>query len=423
MKHLKTYILLFVTFTAFCFLGCIDDPVKNHDSLIQGTTYDKFGMTNPYVKVSVGDYPIVAPDIFGKFTLENNNFPYNLTTTNENSFSQKYLGLTLKDPNIITFEHYGNSNFCNVKVNFPMITTSYEEAIIRFISADKCTQFDFNVPPLRPSMDISIDILKGKNRIEGKLIFLQYTIYDYATVWSYEKFGVKDITLNSGITNPEVTFTNEDVEFNPNELHPTFNIHLSNGFTHLNSYVSLVFPGMEYNSILEIPSYYYNETSGYLTIPELPGIDYKIKFTNYASFSSNYFTSKKWEIVDPGENIDMIHNKTISLQQPLHNEKNVNDNTVFSIHDDLPGGIYVFRILVATITDFQEISIVTDRNSIYFKDFKTWNYQFKPNIEYEWGVFKYPGYKNIDDFASSKYTEDTLQRIIPASEMFTFTIR
>lgn len=422
MRHLKTYILLFLTFGGIFLQGCLNDPVSLENTLIQGTVYDKFGMTNPYVKVSVGDYPIVAPDVFGQFTLENYNFPYVLTITNEHSYSQKYLGLTTKNPNIITFENYGYAPFCNVNVNFPVITSSYEEAIVRFISADKCTQFDFIVPPHVPSMHIWVNIMNGKNRIEGKLIFLQYTIYDYATVWSYEKFGVKDITLHSGYSN-EITFTNEDIEYNPEEIYQEFNIQISNEFTNFQSSVSLVFPGMEFNSTLEIPSNYFGESYGYITIPELPGIDYKIKFTNSASVTSNYISSKKWEIVDPGESINMVHNKTISLQQPLNNEKNVNDNTVFSLHDDLPGGTYVFRILSATFQDFQEISIVTDRNSIYFKDFKTWGYQFRPNIQYHWGVFKYPGYKNIDDFASSKYPEDTLLKIIPASEMYNFTIQ
>jgi hypothetical protein len=416
MKLHKSYIILvFILITAL-FYGCIDDPVIYNGSMIEGTVYDQFGMNNPYVKVSVGDYPIVATDVLGKFSLENDQFPYNITVSDIYYSTNKYIGLTIPNPKILTLDDYGNSNSCHALVRFPELETENEQAIIKFISKDKNTQFDYTVQFQEPIFDLRVNILNDKSRIEGKLIFLQFSRGSV-----YKKFGIKDIVLYTGYSFQEITFTDNDVEYNPGELYSTFNIQLSNEFNDIYSIVSLVFPGMDNNSAIELPSSYFGELYGYVITPELPMIDYIVKFTNYASIDSYQLTSQMWKYVNPGEDITIYHNKSLSLLQPVNEEKNVNDNTKFIFSDTDPGGIYVYKISPDMHFDYHYVDVITDKYPLTFKDFKTWGYQFNPNTTYYWGVFKYPGYKNIDDFVSSEYTEDTLYKKIPASEWFSFT--
>lgn len=416
MKLHKSYkILIFILITAL-FQGCLDDPVDYTGTMVDGTVHDQFGMYNPSVKVSVGDYPIVATDAYGKFSLENEQFPYNVTISDIHSYTVKFIGLTIPNPLLTTFEDYGNSHSCFARVHFPEITSEYDEAIIKFISADKNAQFDYKAYFPDSGFNMRVRIPNDKSRIEGKLIFLQYSM-----VSSYKKFGIKDISLNAGYSIQEITFTDIDVEYNPPELYSEFNIQLSPEFNRVYSTVSLLFSGMDNSSAIELPSSYYNEPYGYMVTPELPTVKYIIKFTNYASVDNYQLSSQMWVYSVPGENISMNHTKSISLQQPANEEKNVNDNTEFTFSDNEQGGIYVFRILPDPFSDYHLVDVVTDKYPITLRDFKTWGYQFKPNTTYRWGVVKYPGYKNIDDFVSSKYTEDTLYKKIPASERFSFT--
>lgn len=420
MKLYKSYkILIFILFTAL-FHGCIDDPVDYTGTMIDGTVYDQFGMYNPSVKVSVGDYPIVATDIYGKFSLENDQYPYNVTISNIYSYTVKFIGLTIPNPSLSTLEDYVNSNFCFARVHFPEITSEYDETIIKFISADKNVQLDYKAYYTHSEFNMWVRILNDKNSIRGKLIFLQYRLNVDQTVSYFKKFGVKDIELNAGYINPEITFTDYDISYNPPELYSEFNIQLSPGFNRLYSTVSLIFPGMDNSSAIELPSNY-NDPYGYIITPELLMVNYMVKFTNYASVGNYQISSKMWVYAAPGENISMNHIKSISLQQPPNEATNVNDNTEFTFIDNEPGGIYVFKILPSPLSEYHSVDVITDKYPITLRDFKTWGNQFKPNTTYRWGVVKYPGYKSIDDFVSSKFIEDTLYKKIPASERFSFT--
>ncbi|MEO8512034.1 MAG: hypothetical protein ABI543_00610 [Ignavibacteria bacterium] len=423
MKHTKSYKILILLLLTAIFHGCIDDPVKYNGSMIDGAVYDQFGMNYANMKVSVGDYPIVATDVYGKFSLENNQFPYNITVSDIYSSTNKYIGLTIPNPVLTTLEDHGNSNFCYVKVIFPEITSEYDEAVIKFISIDKNTQFDDKASYMDPYFGMWVNIPYDKSSISGKLIFLQYKMYSDHTVHSFKKFGIKDITLNNGYSNQEITFTENDVSYNPPELLSEFNIQLSPEFNEMNSSVSLIFPGMDNNSAIELPSSYFGELYGYVITPELPNVNYIVKFTNYASVDNYQLFSVIWDYINPGENVALNHNKSLTLLQPINEVSNVNDNTKFIFSDTEPGGIYVYKITPDLHFDYHHTNIITDKYPLTLKDFKTWGYQFIPNTKYYWGVVKYPGYKNIDEFVSSQLKEDTVYKKIPASEWYSFTIR
>lgn len=419
MRLYKSYQLLVLLLFPLVFSACLDDPVKTNDSVVTGTVYDQLGMYNPYVKVSVGDYPIVAADVYGKFTLENNQFPYNITVSNIHYATNKYIGLTIPEPHIITLNDYGYSNTCYVNVFFPSMTSENDNAIIKFISNDNYTQFDDYV--LNGSeFNFNVGIMNDKQEIEGKLIFLQFKTY--YEIDAYVKFGIKDVVLHRGSQN--IYFSEEDVKYNPGEIYSSFNLQLSNEYNYWNSYVDFIFPGMNPNSEIRLHDSYENYNFGYFVVPELPMLNYKVKVTNYARTKHIIYTqsySQVWEYGNPGEVIYLFHNKTIELLSPANNQINVNDTTKFIFNDTEPGGVYVYKISPDSHFDYHKLNIITDKYLLTLKDFKTWGYHFTPNTTYYWGVIKYPGYRNIDEFASTQLKEDTVYKKIPASEWFTFT--
>lgn len=420
MRLYKSYIIpVFILFSALL-NGCIDDPVNYKGTMVNGSVYDEYGMNNPYIKVSVDDYPIAATDVMGKFSLENNQYPYNITISNLYSNTIKYIGITLPNPVLTTIDDEGSSNFCHVRVNFPEIISENDQAVIKFISSEKNTQSDYKAYFNDTFFSMWVSILNDKSSISGKLIFLQYKMYSDHTVRSFKKFGIKDITLNTGYTNQEITFTENDVSYDPHELLSEFNIQSSPEYNEINSTVSLIFPGMDNSSPIELPSNY-NMHYGFMVLPELPMVNYIVKFTNYAFVYNYQLPSIMWDYVYPGENISIYHNKSLTLLQPVNAESNVNDNTKFIFNDTEPGSVYVYKITPDLHINFQHIDIITDKYPLTLKDFKTWGYQFTPNTKYFWGVVKYPGYNNIDEFVSTQLREDTVYKKIPASERFSFT--
>jgi len=167
-----------------------------------------------------------------------------------------------------------------------------------------------------------------------------------------------------------------------------------------------------------------NMPSGYIVLPDLPMLPYNIKVENTAGIWNGIFNqifSKVWEYGKPGEYINLNQVKSLYLNLPEDGEKNINDNTKFVFNDIDPGGIYIYKISNEITLDSRTVNIITDKYPLTFKDFKTWGYQFTPNTKYYWGVVKYPGYRNIDEFVSSKLKEDTVYKKIPASEWFSFT--
>ncbi len=419
MRLYKSYIIpVFILFSALL-NGCIDDPVNYTGSMVNGSVYDKYGMNNPYIKVSVGDYPIVATDVYGQFSLENNQYPYNITVSNLSYSTNKYMGMTILNPQLLSYDDYGYSNPCYIVVHFPELETLDDEAFVKFVSIDNNTQSD-DLAFYGDKLGFRVGMINDKNTIEGKLIFLQFKRSDI--IYSYEKFGMMDVVLHSG--SQEFFFDTAQINYNPDEIYSYFHVNLSNEFTSCNTRIDLTFPGMCENSNISYLEDFSNMPSGYIVLPDLPMLPYNIKVENTAGIWNGIFNqifSKVWEYGKPGEYINLNQVKSLYLNLPEDGEKNINDNTKFVFNDIDPGGIYIYKISNEITLDSRTVNIITDKYPLTFKDFKTWGYQFTPNTKYYWGVVKYPGYRNIDEFVSSKLKEDTVYKKIPASEWFSFT--
>ncbi len=414
MKLARFYQFLLIT-TFFCtFYGCIDAPVYNN-SYVEGNIIDEYGMPNPYVLVSVGDYPIVAPDATGKFRLENSANPYDVVFTRSSYTVFKYSGLTRSNLNFCTFDDPGYNTNTYVNVVYPR-SSELSWLYIKFISKESFFQYEYEFLSFDSIVRLPLALANGRSQIEGQILFLELDDYLY----EYTRCGIKNVVLNTGYNNQPVIFNDSDVSFNPPEFFNYCNVQVVGNYYGEYSRVSLSFPGMNKNSTID----FHDSFQRYFYVPDIPSLDYKVKITNFLQPSiinyRDHSLSSKWVFTEPGENIELTHERTLFLQTPYDGETNITPSSVFSFEDTEPHGIYVFSIIYRSQSNYFLIHLAADKNSLTLSDFKTRGYQFTPNTTYYWSVRKYPGYGSIDEFASGKFMNDTTYSKIPASETFMF---
>lgn len=416
LRILLTQIIIFSTILS----GCIDDPVIQNGT-VTGTIYGKYGMPNPYTLVSIEDYPIIGVDLLGNFSIDNNVIPYDLTFGNNYQSATKYVGLSNSQLRLFAFNDYGSIGSCQVTVKFPFIPVN-NYVYIKFISNDNFMHFtEFATEDT--SLTMEVGIMPDKDKIEGRLIFLKYR---YGSSIKYDNFGIKNITLYRGShTNPPIVFTPADISYNPPEVNMLYTIQTSGYYRRMDNDAYLNFPGMNFNSSMQLPYFYGQYSTGYFQIPLLPELNYNIKFKNYIDFSfdSTYTFSEKWLFVNPGENVFMQHEESIKLMSPSEEYWYVTDNTKFEFTDTEPGGIYVFRFYRFIFESDLDLTVITDKHSLEFKDIKSRGVTFMRDKKYYWNVRKYPGYKNIDEFAARNVVKDTIYNSIPSSTTRRFMLR
>lgn len=412
LARLYQFLLIITLFSAFS--GCIDAPVYNA-SYVEGNIIDEYGITNPYVLVSVGDYPIVAPDASGKFTLENSSNPYDIVFTRGSYAVFKYKGLTRSNLNFCTFDDAGYSPNTYVNVAYPR-SSELSWLYIKFISKESFIQYEYEFLSFDSTVRLPLAITNGRTQIEGQILFLE--LDDYLN--EFTRYGIKNVLLNTGYNNQPVIFNDSDVSFDPPEFFNYFNVQIAGNYYDEYSRVSLSFPGMNTNSALDFNGYF----NGYFIVPDIPSINYEIKITNVVIPNAishwRQIYSSKWVFAEPGENIELTHERTLFLQTPYDGETNITPSSVFSFEDKEPNGVYVYSMYPDPHLDYYMIQLATDKKTLTLSDFKTRGYHFAPNTAYYWSVRKYPGYGSIDEFASGKFMNDTTYSKIPASETFKF---
>lgn len=413
INYTKLYITLHILVYLFI-TGCIDSP-ENTSIKIKGTVYDKYGMLHPYSLVSAGDYPIVATDYNGTFLLENENFPYDLTVSdNYRSNSQKFLKLTIPAPNITFLDVYGYASNSNLSVHFPLLGEN-EFAYIRFISPDLTVQFD-NFVNGGDFFNCNVGFLTNKTQITGKLIFLKFI--NVNGIRSFENFGYKNLVLGSGTQ--DIYFSSQDISYNPKEIPCQFSVNVQNNYDFWYSIVEMKFKGMHENSNLELYLLDY-PFWGYFIVPELPEIEYKIKFILEAGNRTHFGNfSKQWVYKNPGEDTHLDITRTLEIQSPANGEINITNNSSFIFTDPEPRGIYIYQISKERYFG-NTANIITTSNNLKLSELSTRLFKFESNKTYYWCVKKYPGYESVDEFASGRLKPDTLFNKIPSSEVYSFT--
>jgi hypothetical protein len=399
------------------FDGCIDDPVIPQGS-ISGTVYDEYTMQNPFTYVSIGEYPIIGMDRYGKFTIENVSMPYNLDISGSRGYCTKYLDLNISNVNVYERYDFGYARGCPIFVSFPPLEDKSKRVYIKFISEEINNQFDDISYYPETAKYLDVDIPLDKDLISGKLVLLEVTTSSSGRIISYDKFGYKQLTLRAGYYS-EITFSENDISYNPPEQLLNFQV-----ITHGNQQIEynspfISFPGACRNSEIRLYVPLYISNSGYYIMPVLTGLEYNYRlqcvYRNSNQTSGGYLFGEKWVYTNPGVTAVIELEKSPVLVEPADNQSNINGETIFSISDEEPQGVYLYSFYGRG-----RLSVYTDKKSLKLSELKSRNFTFSPNSVYYWGVQKFPNYNSINEFASVKSSNDMRYNSVPASTIYSF---
>lgn len=394
MEHYRTFISYLLIICFYCgFSGCIDDPVKPDTTTISGKIYD-----GSIFFISPGDYPIVSNDRNGMFHLEIPGIPYDLIISETFYYSGnstvKYTNITNSMSHFLLRPYYHNiyTNNCRFMVEYPQPGNS-NTVLIKFVSEDYFSEGHNNLGR------VTIALPEDKFSISGKLIYFEGLKDGEGGFIRCDKFGIKDITLYEG-DNSTIVFDPGEINYDPAEFFTDVNISLPQSFSCL-SRVSLSIPGYSGSSDLIIN--YLGCGNRFISIPLLDHLGFKIKvhswYSPYLTFGE-ISEGEVWKYFDAQNSINLVHNESFALLSPADDEINITDSTTFEISDNsaLPA-VYEFVLFFGHKT----ARVYTNKRSIKFSDFRSWNFSLLPGTSYLWNVRKFPNFNSVDEFLSTPY--------------------
>jgi hypothetical protein len=399
MKHYWSCIIYSSIIWFYCgFSGCIDDPVNPDTTKISGKIYEGI-LFNKYL-ISPGEYPIVSNDRNGMFHLEIPGKPYDLIISEnlyygENS-TVKYTNIT-NSMNYFLIEpdfRYVNSdnlfpNKCSFQVEYPEPENS-NTVLIKFASEDYFSENQTNYGR------VTIALPEDKSSISGKLIYFEGFPDEQGGFYRCDKFGIKEITLYEG-DNSTIVFDPAEINYDPVEIFSYVNISLPLNFSFNSSYISLSIPG--YSACSDLIINYLRFQNQYVSIPILNHLGFKIKV--HSIYTTTGGLGDIWQYFDAQSNINLMHQKTFDLLTPADEEINISDSTTFEISDNstLPA-ICGFNLIYGWN---KTARVYTNKRSIKFSDFRSWNLSFLSGTSYLWSVRKFPNFNSVDEFLSTPY--------------------
>jgi hypothetical protein len=412
---MRALILLLPSILFFAFFGCIDEPNSVKLETINGIVYDGRGAPVPFIDVASDNFTIFRTSYGGMFMLENVATPYNIFLSTGSDFFTSYLDLKNRNPNLITILGFCRTGKRNLIVHFPQLQPG-RALILKFISDQFHEQDEYFFPYSYGTYAwLTIESLQSQPTIKGKLIYLEGNGGSYQ-IFSYKKFGIKDVILETG--EEEVTFTQEDINFDPEEREMTIyspgNGQLQNNYTKALIYIDNVYNEIE----LDVDWGPYS----YFTVPVLPKLNYDIKIEDQLS-GSDWERSTKWIHLQPGEDATIQHDQCPAIISPVNNAAGITDTTVFSVSDNTGPGIYQYSFWLmqdSTFSSFQ-YDIYTDKKNFSFRDLTKREFKVPPNVKFRWKVYKIPNFNSIDELVSYPYVIDGRYTSLANSKEFKFT--
>lgn len=407
-----------VAMTCFILAGCIDEPTLPSGK-VRGKIYGMYGMSAYRTLISLEEFPRVISDRNGNFEIEYYKSSFDLILGYDNYDYVKYFNLKSEYVNLYMPDQSGQYITASLNIRFPQINSINKRIYCKFISAESFNQFNYLIPIEYGIQEFITDIYLpiDKNEISGKLIYLETSTDGNYTV-SYDKFGIKDITLNIYNTQ-EIVFNEQEISYNPEERGLEYNISLPAGTYSDFTYFSINFPEYNNNSDIKLYDSDYWHTNGNFIVPLIEKIPNRIKLENFYEndFNNSFVKGLKWEFVNPGENVNIIHDQQPVQISPQDNQDLVSETTTFEISDNGTAGVYFYYFFVE---NYYHYLVVTDKKLLKFSEINSGNMTFKPGKIYRWSIQKYPNYNSIDEFTSVKYTEDIRYNSVPISKTFTF---
>ena len=424
MKSLKIIIILFaLSCGTALFNGCLDAPVAPIGN-VNGKVYDRYGYPAYYSVISEGDYPIAKPDYKGNFTFDGIKYPYDLVVGSEPQNESKYIGLS---SNIaIVYDYIGFDipalNY-RIAVSFPPLK-SQKTLFINFLSADNFKQLNYTGAFYRGDSLFGIGFyMHGLNpQINGKLMYLEASTDGSGRIISYDKFGIKNVTLYTNELDQRFDFSPDEINHTPETGTLNFTVTAPNNLDTRFTDCFINFPSLNNCSDIMLEEIAY-ENSGSFNVPVFTGIDYRFKmnniYYNWPVYNPFKKTGQKWEFAKPGNNVTITHDAPIVLLTPPDRQNSVSDSTTFSIFDPGEKGVYVFKFFDGM--ESTQTSVFTDKTSFKFAELRSRLVNFPHNYTSYWCVIKYPKYTTINDFVAVNYVTDDLYNSIPCSQTFIFT--
>ena len=422
MMNFKTFILLASLLISGTMLleGCLDAPVMPNGS-ISGKIYDNQGFPVIESLASAGDYPIAQTNLNGDFVLNDVKFPYDLVIGRYGGMESKYLGLMSKAPVAYDFSIFNIPKFFWVQLTFPPIQAD-KVVFMKFVSSDCFGQEGvkeyFHTGEFRGGLVLTFP--QSSDEINGYILYLEATLDESGeNIISYDKFGTKNVTLHLKLDEEAVSFSDNDIKNIRLQSRIGFNVLMPNNYENIETKYYINFPSMDGRSDIELGGT--KDLSGSILVPVMDGVDYRIKVSNFyyePPCNNRYSISgRKWEFVNPGENVTIVHNNPIELLAPVNGQHDISDTSSFTISDPGEKGVYVYTFS----TRWLDVSLYTDRTSIKFRDIRSRLIGYGANQLCYWSVQKYPGFNSIDEFVSVNYPYDKRYNSIPSSGVSEFT--
>jgi hypothetical protein len=239
----------------------------------------------------------------------------------------------------------------------------------------------------------------------------------YSEIYSYEKYGIKDFTFESSET--EVTFTEADINFNPEER--VMEIY-SPGMGEMKHFYSEAYLYLDniYNEIKLDADYYANYSI--FTVPVLPNLKYDIKIKDVLR-GNDWEQSTKWIHLQPGENATIIHDPSPEIVTPVNNATGITDTSLFIISDNYEQGIYQYSFWIMQDSTFSSFAydIYTDKKSFRPRELIGDKFKLPPMQQFRWRVYKISNFNSMDEFVSTPYVLDSRYTSLANSKEFKFT--
>ena len=412
----NTFKIFIATVLTAVLAGCIDSPVQEEGIIIKGKVYSGYNCL-----VSNGEYPLVPTDYYGNFELKVSNKPYDLIVSEYISRILKISGITINNPQIITNDynrvHY-NYYDCKTYVKFPPLSIK-KRICAKFISKDEFISYNEfkTIYPGTDSVLVRIFLPPGKTEISGRIYYLEASIVS-GELTSYDKFGIKDITIYKGL-NPNLYFKNEDISYNPAEITQWVNVELPQSFRKSIIRVCLSLPDYYKYSDFIIYEADYWFMYDHVLIPVIPLNEFKIKLIveylkDYGYYYFEYIPGHIWKLVNIGEPLTISLTQSVFEKLPIEGADNISDTSAFEITDIIGAAIYEYNLYLPN--DHKVIRLITNKTKIKFSDFRARGFDLLRNTTYLWHVRKFPNYNNVDEFLTKPYIIDNRYNYIELSK-------
>ena len=400
---MKNFLLvLAVLFSRIVFAGNITE--------IKGVVLDQKYFPVPKVTVYTNSGASTKTDKDGKFKLYVDKTPYDLYVMDYAvSTGVVYRNLTTSDPEIMLFG-YTSSKYANtevLKVEFPSVPSG-RTAILKFISDDIFYSNDVIASPGETSKILTIDFPSSKDRINGRIIYLEKTSQ------KFERFSERAVTIIKNYY-PQTIIVDLTTYTQPGDSYLTVYMPTQD-FDRKSFSIFADFLSMHRNAEMLLNSTEGDIVSTKVLVPQNLPFGYRIKINGSCIIKNNY-GFENYFYSYPGSNENINTETPPMLDAPQDKFWGVNNNTKFSYDWGSGTGIYIAHFhCFDPVADFYVVT--TDRNIpsplSYAKSILT-------GVEYSWSVSKYTTYLSVDDFVKVKnFSNDLGYRAILNSELRTF---